>query len=452
MIVSAAERERRRDGGKTEAMSRRIYFDGLNLSLERGTGIATYTRKLAQIVHDLGFEVGVVYSSPRRPARNPLRREISFLNTRDAAPVAYPKKVWDTICDQVRCPFGLEPSTVDLTGTVITGELQERLPLHDHLFVARNLFANARRYFSWSGRFIELNFDTAPDILHCTYQLPLRAKRARNVYTIHDLVPLRLPYATLDNKRQTYSLLRKIAAEADHIVTVSEHSKRDIVQLLGVDEARVTNTYEAVEFPRELVERPDDVIAEELRGSHGLEMQQYLLFYGALEPKKNVGRLIEAYLLSGASIPLVITGAGGWGNRAEVKMIEGLRAEGRAPGSPRIHHFEFVSFPMLVTLIRGARAVLFPSLYEGFGLPVLEAMLLGTPVVTSRASSLPEIAGDAALYVDPYDVDDIADAIKTITADEGLRTELSRRGRAQAELFSVARYRERVTALYERLG
>jgi len=450
--ASSIELERRRDGGETEAMSRRIYFDGLNLSLERGTGIATYTRKLAQIVHDLGFEVGVVYSSPRRPARNPLRREISFLNTRDAAPVAYPKKVWDTICDQVRCPFGLEPSTVDLTGTVITGELQERLPLHDHLFVARNLFANARRYFSWSGRFIELNFDTAPDILHCTYQLPLRAKRARNVYTIHDLVPLRLPYATLDNKRQTYSLLRKIAAEADHIVTVSEHSKRDIVQLLGVDEARVTNTYEAVEFPRELVERPDDVIAEELRGSHGLEMQQYLLFYGALEPKKNVGRLIEAYLLSGASIPLVITGAGGWGNRAEVKMIEGLRAEGRAPGTPRIHHFEFVSFPMLVTLIRGARAVLFPSLYEGFGLPVLEAMLLGTPVVTSRASSLPEIAGDAALYVDPYDVDDIADAIKTITADEGLRTELSRRGRAQAELFSVARYRERVTALYERLG
>jgi glycosyltransferase involved in cell wall biosynthesis len=105
-----------------------------------------------------------------------------------------------------------------------------------------------------------------------------------------------------------------------------------------------------------------------------------------------------------------------------------------------------------VTLIRGARAVLFPSLYEGFGLPVLEAMLLGTPVVTSRTSSLPEIAGDAALYVNPYDIDSIAEAIKTITADEGLRTELSRRGRVQAGLFSVARYRERVAALYERIG
>src|SRR6266567_1929865 len=426
-------------------MSRRIYFDGLNLSLERGTGIATYTRKLAQIVRDLGFEVGVVYSAPRRPARNAL------FDMRGAAPVAYPKKLWDITCDQLRCPFGVAPSAVDLTRAGVSGQFPDRLPRHDYSFVARNLFANARRYFSWSGRFIDLDFDIPPDILHCTYQLPLRAKRARNVYTIHDLVPLRLPYATLDNKRQTYRLLRKIAAEADHIVTVSENSKRDIVRLLGVEEERVTNTYEAVEFSPELTERPDDLIAEELRGSYGLERQGYLLFYGALEPKKNVARLIEAYLLSGAGIPLVITGAGGWGNQAEVKMIEELQAEGRSQRS-RVHHFEYVSFPMLVTLIRGARAVLFPSLYEGFGLPVLEAMLLGTPVVTSRASSMPEIAGDAALYVDPYDVDDIAEAIKTITADEGLRTELSQRGRAQADLFSVARYRERVTALYERLG
>jgi glycosyltransferase involved in cell wall biosynthesis len=185
-----------------------------------------------------------------------------------------------------------------------------------------------------------------------------------------------------------------------------------------------------------------------------LDLQDYLLFYGALEPKKNVGRLIDAFMLSAVDIPLVITGPVGWGNQTEVKMLEELRAEERARphSSRRVYYFEYVSLPMLVTLIRGARAVLFPSLYEGFGLPVLEAMLLGTPVVTSRASSLPEIAGDAALYVNPYDVDDIARAIKTISADEGLRKELSRRGRVQAQQFSVARYRERVAALYERIG
>ena len=182
--------------------------------------------------------------------------------------------------------------------------------------------------------------------------------------------------------------------------------------------------------------------------------RNYLLFYGALEPKKNVARLIDAYMLSGADIPLVVTGAAGWGNQTETKMLDELSAEGRERrrGSRRVYRFEYVSIPMLVTLIRGARAVIFPSLYEGFGLPVLEAMQLGTPVVTSSTSSLPEIAGDAALYVDPYDTYQIAQAIKTISADEGLRAELTRRGLVQAELFSMARYRERVAALYERLG
>src|SRR5206468_1222864 len=164
----------------------------------------------------------------------------------------------DAFTDQLRMPFGVQPTAVNLTGRVITDQFHGRLLSHDRLYVARNLFSNARRYFGWSGRFIDLNFDTAPDILHCTYQMPVRAKGSCNIYTIHDLVPLRLPFTTLDNKRQTYRLLRKIGAEADHIVTVSEQSKRDIVEVLGVDEKRVTNTYEAVEFPREFVERSDD--------------------------------------------------------------------------------------------------------------------------------------------------------------------------------------------------
>jgi glycosyltransferase involved in cell wall biosynthesis len=434
-------------------MSRRIYFDGLNLSLEHGTGIATYTRLLADVVRNLGFEVGVVYSSPRRPPKNPLMREISFFDAREAATVPFPREVWNRFSDQLHYPLGVQPSAVNLTGTVITEQFQSRLPSHDHLYVARNLFANARQYFSWSGRFAELAFDPPPDVLHCTYQLPVRAKRTCNIYTIHDLVPLRLPFTTLDNKRQTYRLLRKIAAEADHIVTVSEQSRRDIIELLGADEHRVTNTYEAVDFPRQFLERSDDTVADQLKATFQLEKNGYLLFYGAFEPKKNVGRLIEAYLISSADIPLVITGPSGWGTKPEAALVKQLREEERSTpnGRRRLYRFEYASRSMLVTLIRGARAVLFPSLYEGFGLPVLEAMLLGTPVITSRTSSLPEIAGDAALYVNPYETDDIARAIKTMLADADLRAELVRRGRIQAERFSVERYRERVSALYDRL-
>jgi glycosyltransferase involved in cell wall biosynthesis len=159
-------------------------------------------------------------------------------------------------------------------------------------------------------------------------------------------------------------------------------------------------------------------------------------------------------MLSGAEMPLVITGAVGWGNEAEARTLKELQSEEHTlpGGGRRVHHFQYVGLPDLIALIRGARAVIFPSLYEGFGLPVLEAMLLGTPVVTSRTSSLPEIGGDAALYVDPYDVDDMAQVIRRVAADDGLRAELSRRGRVQAKLFSVARYRERVAALYEKLG
>jgi glycosyltransferase involved in cell wall biosynthesis len=432
-------------------MGRRIYFDGLNLSLEHGTGIATYTRMLARLVHELGYEIGTFYSSPYNPPRHPLLREIAFFD-QPRATRASGRRYYNYVVDQLKYARGVTPIPVNLSGTIVTEQFQARMPLRDHLFVSRNLFTNARMYFAWSGRFAELSFATPPDILHCTYQLPLRAKGACNIYTIHDLVPLRLPFATLDNKRQTYRMLRKIAAEADHIVTVSEQSRRDIVEVLGADPARVTNTFESVDFPREYIERPDEVVAQQLASALQLDMRGYLLFFGAFEPKKNVGRLIDAYLQSAVDLPLVITGPPGWGTEAETALLRQLREEERTRGrSRRFIRLEYASRSLLVTLIRGARAVLFPSLYEGFGLPVLEAMLLGTPVVTSRASSLPEVGGEAVLYVNPYEVEDIARAIRIIVADDGLCAELSRRGRAQAELFSVERYRERVAALYDRL-
>jgi glycosyltransferase involved in cell wall biosynthesis len=245
-----------------------------------------------------------------------------------------------------------------------------------------------------------------------------------------------------------------VAAKADHIVTVSENSKNDIMKYLGVEENRITNTYQSVEFPRECVELSSDAVAEELQAAFGLEYQKYLLFYGALEPKKNVGRLIDAYLSSGVNLPLVLVISGGWGNESEVALIEHRGEQERANGGlkRRIYRLDYVSLPMLVTIIRGACALIFPSLYEGFGLPVLEAMLLGTPVVTSRVSSLPEVAGDAALLVNPYEVGEIARAIRKIAEDADLRSELSARGRKQAAVFSVERYRGRVAQLYASLN
>src|SRR5262249_15358635 len=160
-------------------------------------------------------------------------------------------------------------------------------------------------------------------------------------------------------------------------------------------------------------------------------------------------RLIEAYLSAGVEIPLVLVGARGWSNESELRRLEEQEARPRVrTNRATIRRLDFVNLSTLVALIRGARAVVFPSLYEGFGLPVLEAMFLGTPVVTSASGGLREIAGEAALLVDPYDVGDITGAITTITNDGDLRCELSRRGIVQAAKFSPDRYRERVRAVY----
>jgi glycosyltransferase involved in cell wall biosynthesis len=438
-------------------MPQSIIFDGLNLSLRRGTGIATYTRTLTRAAHDLGHEVGVVYSTPFTPAKNPLLREIAFFDEKRAAMSGKRRltlrRLLNHAIDQTRYHFPVKPLPVEFSGAVVARQLKRTLADQDRVFVARNLFANARTYFSRTKAFVNLAFEPRPDILHCTYPLPLRVRSARNVYTIHDLVPLRLPFTTQDNKRQIFRLLKTISREADHIVTVSENSKRDIIELLGVEERRITNTYQTVDFPREWIERPKAAIANQLEGIFGLELHDYLLFYGALEPKKNVRRLVDAYLLSGVDVPLVLVTAGGWQNEAETQLLTERSANEGAPKRSRrsIHRLDYVSFATLVTLIRGARAVVFPSLYEGFGLPVLESMVLGTPVVASRESSLPEVAGDAALLVDPYDTDQIARAITTIVSDADLRAELSRRGKTQAGKFSVDRYRGRVEAVYASL-
>jgi glycosyltransferase involved in cell wall biosynthesis len=287
--------------------------------------------------------------------------------------------------------------------------------------------------------------------------LPLKLKNAKNIYTIHDLVPLRLPYTTLDVKRRYFKLMKSLASRADHIVTVSETSKRDIVNILGIPEDRVTNTYQAVDIPAKYANKPVDIVKQEVEGTFNLTYKGYMLFFGAIEPKKNVARLIEGFLGSGVDIPLVIVGKLGWKSEQELKLLNEdvisylEQVDKLMVTRRRIHRIDYASFPLLVSLIRGAKAVMFPSLYEGFGLPALEAMQLGTPVLSSTGGSMPEVCGDAALLVDPYDPRAIAEGIRALDTNEALREELSRKGVARAAAFSTHAYAERLDALYRRL-
>lgn len=442
----------------TEKTKKAILYDGLNLSLAQGTGIATYTRILSNIAHNLGHDVGIVYETPFSVPKDATLQDILFFD--QASGRHRPRKqslaarIVNDLIDDVRGRFALKPTQISLGKTVVSGQFTEMLPSCDRAFAARDLFKLANKHFKNNGQLMKLSFDKRPDIFHCTYAIPLNVKGSCNIYTIHDLVPLRFPSATMDDKKDIYELLKVIAKEADHIVTVSDNSKKDIIEILKIPEHRVTNTYQSATFPEECVSRPQSIVASFLDRLYGLEMDSYFLFFGALEPKKNVVRLIDAYLSSGIEYPLVLVSGGGWQNGAELSRLNAHTARGADAHSNKrvVRRLDYVTTSNLANLIRGARAVVFPSLYEGFGLPVLEAMMLGTPALTSDSGALAEIAGDAAVLVDPYDIDDIARGLTLIANDSDLCGELSQRGLKRAEMFSMARYHKRVEALYASLS
>jgi glycosyltransferase involved in cell wall biosynthesis len=304
------------------------------------------------------------------------------------------------------------------------------------------------------GRLARVKVPVKPDLMHWTYPMPLRIAGIPNLYTLHDLVPLRLPYTTLDNKRQYLKMVRKIAQTADHIVTVSESAKTDIMKILGVPEDRITNTYQSVNIPEKYRNKPAELVGREVEGTFGLGYKNYYLFWGSIEPKKNVGRIIEAYLASGVKPPLVIVGAQAWKSEDELKLLDDdhvrtlIQIDNETRVKRKVIQLSYAPFPLLVSLIRGAKATIFPSLYEGFGLPVLESMLLGTPVISSNTASIPEVAGEAAILVDPYDAQKIAQAIRDLDADEGLRSTLIAAGLIQAQQFSEEAYAQRLKPLY----
>lgn len=423
---------------------RTIMIDGYNLALERGTGVATYARNLSYACGSLGYRTDILYGVASSTTRDPFFREVSFFATQPGR-AKWTTRLWRDIHSLTTPFFDLHALPIPVSGRVIIDQFAHQMPHFDTIWNVANLFDRAfTRYYAYRLFSTVTGTDT-PDIMHWTYPLPIRLKNTKNIYTIHDLVPLRLPYTTLDNRKYYFSLISNLLKRADHIVTVSESSKRDIVEIFGYPEEKVTNTYQAVSIPAALREESDEAVRQKVEGVFNLPYKSYFLFFGAIEPKKNVGRIIEGYLSSQVKEPLVLVGKPAWKAEGELRVLS------ETSHGERVRRFDYVSFPFLVSLIRGAKAVVFPSLYEGFGLPILEAMLLGTPVLTSDRASLPEITGDAALRVDPYNTRAISEAIQTLSADAALCESLGARGRIQAELFSPERYRARVAALYDRL-
>lgn len=287
--------------------------------------------------------------------------------------------------------------------------------------------------------------EVEPDVAHFTNgMLPWRAPVA-TVVTIHDMSLRLYPQCHPLRRRLINRPLLSVAARrAQAIVTVSNSARRDLLRLHRIDPTRVTVVHEAAgpAFCRVT----DRSWLEAVRARYGLP-RRFLLYVGTIEPRKNLPRLMEAFSAArAAGVPheLVCTGPYGWSSRDLARKIErlGITAAVRFMG--------YVPRADLPAIYNLSDFFVFPSLYEGFGLPVVEAMACGVPVITSQTSSLGEIASGAALTIDPEDAGALADAIDRLARSATLRRDLSERGLVRAKTFSWQRTAREMLAVYKR--
>ncbi len=252
------------------------------------------------------------------------------------------------------------------------------------------------------------------DVFHGLNQRLPRMWRGRGVATFHDLFVMTGEYSTPDFRARFTALARQAANRADAIIAVSEFTKSQVVELLGVAPSRVRVIHHGA---RPLAYTPT-------------QRENVVLNVGAIQTRKNIARLVEAFETLDPTWRLVLAGSFGYGSEAIRDRIE------RSAAHDRISVLGYIPAAELARWYARATIFAFPSFAEGFGMPLLEAMAAGVPIVTSTTSALPEVAGNAALLIDPSDTDGLAEALRRLASDRELRLELVRAGQARVREFS----------------
>jgi len=449
---------------------KRVLIDGAHFLSKTATGIGSYGRTLAASLQSAGCHISVVYGQRVHAG---LGRDAHLRLAAQVFGNEPPAHRWSRLFSDTSflvgaaigrsrqaCAINVPVDGVDLSAH------EPSLPPCDQVLNSYGLFERAYRLFAMKERFLELELAGACAAAHWTGPLAIKVRGAPNIYTLHDMIPLQFPYFVIDRGGRGVQLHKEITRQADHMITVSQASKRQIVDLLNVQEDRISVTYQPAPSLPLLEQGHAERLVENV---YGVRSGAYALFLGAIEPKKNLRRLVEAFLLAGVDIPLLIAGPLGWLYDEDLALLDTIGRQvhgkvitGEVNGSvltgrmhderPPVRHLGYLPRRHVVALLQCARMFLFPSLHEGFGLPALEAMQLGVPVLTSNSSSLPEVVGEAAIVVDPLSVSEMAREIERLASDGDLRAELSRRGPMQAAKFSKENYQARLAAAYKKVG
>lgn len=293
---------------------------------------------------------------------------------------------------------------------------------NDAFFHATDIFRLAHVRFHQTGNLLSLRAPEPSGIVHWSLPLPIRIEGWLNLYTVHDVIPLLYPQLSAMNGKRHAKLLARIIESADHIVTVSEQSRIDICTVTGCVSDKISNCGIAVQPIK-----PDSAILP-----YNLRAGEFFLFIGSDDPRKNVTRLVQAYRQT-STMPLLLVGP----HEAFADAQSGIFC---LPSRQ--------SAPYLSTLIAQARALLLPSLAEGFGLPVAEAMALGTATLGANRSAMAEVANGASLAVSPESTAEIADGIQRLNDDDELVARLVHLGHERVRAFSFEDFANRLCTLY----
>lgn len=314
----------------------------------------------------------------------------------------------------------------------------KRIPCHGSVFkLASGLGKWKLPGFEWLfGSF---------DVYHWPNYLLVPGSTGKHIITIHDLTFLVLPsYHPAIRLKVLGTGISLSASRADAIIAVSEHTKRDVVKYLGISENKIRVIHSAASS-RFVPISPGEL--PPVLGKYHLSPGGYLLYVGNIEPRKNLTRLLQSYSIlrrqGGDYHPLILCGGKGWKNSEIYQKVEALSL------TKDVEFLGYIPDQDMPYLMNGASLLVYPSLYEGFGLPPLEAMACGTPVVSSNASSLLEVVGDAAKVVDPYDVDGLAEAMHRVLTSKATREEMRWKGLRRAKCFSWEKTARETLKVYQ---